>query len=57
MVNTLITGRAKFIQLDIFKLGPERSVGAEDSNKGRRKWEAKKTPGLQAEPQLNLRLT
>jgi hypothetical protein len=32
----------KFIQLDVFKLGPERSVGAEGSNKGRRKWEAKK---------------
>jgi len=40
MVNTFNTGRANFIQLDVFKLGPERSVGAEGSNKGRRKWDA-----------------
>jgi hypothetical protein len=42
MVIRFNTGRAKFIQLDVFKLGPERSEGAEGSNMGKRKWEAKK---------------
>jgi hypothetical protein len=32
--------------LDVFKLGPETSVGAKGSNKGSRKWEAEKKPGL-----------
>jgi hypothetical protein len=44
IILNVLSGRAKFIQLDVFKLGPERSVGAEGSNKGRRK----RTLGLQA---------
>jgi hypothetical protein len=34
IILNVLSGRAKFIQLDVFKLGPERSVGAEGSNKG-----------------------
>jgi hypothetical protein len=41
MVNTLQYRQGQIYPMDVFKLGPKRSVGAE----GRMKWEAKKTRG------------